>query len=116
MFRNLKIIQIVLPAVLIATALPVTAGAAETRTALVHATDLNLASESGRAMLRARVDHAVHKVCDATGWGGDLAAQQVSAACRDKALATVLPQVDALVQAARNNQVASNRNISVSGR
>ena len=114
MFRNFKIAHVVLPAALIATALPTTAGAAETRTALVRATDLNLTSESGRAALRARVSHAVHKVCDTTG--PDLAAAQASAVCRQNALATVMPQIDALVQAARNNRVASNQEIPVTGR
>ena len=114
MFRNFKLAQIVLPAALIAAALPLTAGAAETRTALVRAADLNLASESGQAALRARVSHAVHKVCDVSG--PDLAAAQASAVCRQNALATVMPQVDALVQAARNNRVASNQDIPVTGR
>ena len=114
MFHNFRIAQIVLPAALAVTALPLTVAAAETRTAMVRAADLNLASESGRAALRERVSHAVHKVCDATG--PDLAAAQASAVCRQNALATVMPQVDALVQAARNNRVASNQEIPVTGR
>jgi UrcA family protein len=116
MFRNFKIAQIFLSAGVIAAALPLAAAAAETRTALVHAADLNLASESGRAMLRDRVNTAVHKVCDVTGWGFDLAAERASAACSRKALAIAMPQVDVLVQAARANQVAANQSVSVSSR
>ncbi|HWY63157.1 MAG TPA: UrcA family protein [Rhizomicrobium sp.] len=110
MHRNIA--SLLLAAGLIVIAAP--AGAAETRSVLVHTDDISLASEAGRAALRQRVNNAVHEVCQVTGWGFTLAAERAQEACSEKALAAAMPQVDALVQAAQTNRVAANRGVSVS--
>jgi UrcA family protein len=110
MHRNIA--SLFLAAGLMVIAAP--AGAAETRSVLVHSDDLNLASETGLAALRQRVNNAVHEVCQGTGWGFALAAGRAQEACSSKALAAAMPQIDALLEAAQTNRVAANQGVSVS--
>jgi UrcA family protein len=79
----------------------------ETHKVAVRASDLDLASESGRAMLQLRIDNAVERICGAhprTTW-------EVAnyAACSKAARADAASQFDAVVTAALNNRkVASD--------
>ena len=77
-------------------AIPLTAGADETRSVVVYASDLNLASNAGRTVLQNRIALAVEKVCDPvhgrTPWE-----VRAYAACRKTARASAAPQFDAMV-------------------
>ena len=67
----------------------------------VHTADLNLASDQGRAVLEARIAHAVNQIC------GDAHARSTwdqanYANCSKQARADVQARVDAVVAAAEN--------------
>ena len=75
--------------------------AAQTRSIGIDASDLDLASNAGRAVLEQRVNHAVDNICGSahsrSTW------EQVNyAACSKAARADVQTRVDAMVAAAEN--------------
>ena len=96
--------RILLSATLLLTAIPVAANAADTQSVQVRAADLNLDSESGRAVLRARIDQAVETVCGdvhaRTTWA--LRAHAIS--CGKIARADAMSQFDTLVAAAQSGR------------
>ncbi|HXS07750.1 MAG TPA: UrcA family protein [Rhizomicrobium sp.] len=67
----------------------------------VHTSDLNLASDTGRAVLEGRITHAVDQICgnahSRSTWD-----QQNYANCSKQARVDVKAQVDAAVAAAEN--------------
>ena len=74
---------------------------AQTRSIGIDASDLDLASNSGRAVLEQRVNHAVDNICGSpharSTW------EQVNyAACSKAARADVQTKVDSMVAAAEN--------------
>jgi len=107
-----RIILKLLTAGAIAVALSSTVHAEGLRSITVHAQDLDLASDAGRAALQLRIRGAVNEVCKVEGWGSGLDAQRVAEACRAKVSADAAPQIEAVVKAAQSRQVAS-RDISV---
>ena len=110
--RKIRFSAIFLSASLAILAVSLPAGAAETGSIVVHTADLNLASETGRTLLRQRINNAVNQACD-TGWGFNVKAVRAQQACIQKAQAAAMPQIEALVQAAQSGQVATNRNVSL---
>ena len=92
------------------------ARAAETAGIVVHTVDLNLASETGRTLLRQRIDRAVNQACDTSGWGFNIKALRAHDTCSKKAQAAAMPQVEALVKAAQSGKVATNRDVSMPAR
>ena len=95
MFRKVMMTTALLSLSLFAQTGALWASPTETRSVQVHSSDLDLASENGRVMLRQRIDNAVHGVCSETGWGSSLAAQKIIEACNAKALTTAMVQLDA---------------------
>ena len=78
------------------------APAAETRHVAVRSGDLDLATQSGQAVLRLRIDQAVQRICGShprTTWDAENYANCSSAARADAA-----SQFDAVVAAAMNNR------------
>ncbi|MBV9549938.1 MAG: UrcA family protein [Alphaproteobacteria bacterium] len=96
-----------------ATFLSSAAHAADARSITVTAADLNLASDAGRERLTERVRGAVNEVCLVSDWGAGIDAQRAMESCRQKTLASVTPQVEAMVQAAQSRRVATNGDVSV---
>ncbi|MGZ5922228.1 MAG: UrcA family protein [Rhizomicrobium sp.] len=93
-----------LSAVLMLAAIPAIAGTAQTRTqsVAIRSSDLNLATESGRAVLQLRIDNAVERICGAhprTTWEVENYAN-----CSKAARAGATSQFDAVVTAALNNR------------
>jgi UrcA family protein len=78
--------------------------AAETVTVNVAA--YNLASNAGRAAAETAIEKAVESVCD-TGTPEQAAAAKASRACHSAAMASALPQLDAIAQRGNTTQVAS---------
>jgi UrcA family protein len=84
------------------TALPLAARAADTSVA-VHAGDLDLATDSGQAVLQHRIAHAVNTVCGMSH-PRTTAEAQAYAACSASARASATAQFDTMVAAARDGQ------------
>ena len=93
---------------------PLAAGADEVPSVTVHASDLNLATNAGRSVLRNRIDLAVEKVCDPvhgrTPWE-----IRAYAACRKTARSSATSQFDAMV-ANTGNKIAVESNTAASAR
>ncbi len=86
------------------------ADAAETQSVSIQSSDLDLASEAGRAVLQLRIDHAVDKVCGSphVRTTGEV---QNYATCSKEARTAAAAQFDAAVAAAQNaRKVATDRN------
>lgn len=84
--------------------------AAQTQSVSVQSSDLDLATDTGRAVLLRRIDHAVDKICGSphmrTTWE-----VQNYATCSKAARAAAAPEYDAAVAAAQNaRKVAADRN------
>jgi UrcA family protein len=87
----------------------VAASAAEATRIDVRTSDLDLASASGRALLNARVTHAVDRICG-SAHARSTWEQQNYANCSKAARAEAAPRIDAMVAAAQNaRKVAGNR-------
>lgn len=86
------------------TALTAPARAADTgsQTALVHYQDLDLNSAAGEARLKARIAKAAAAVCGPQG-GRTLDDQERFAACRDTAIASASPQMNAVIASVRSS-------------
>lgn len=89
-----------LSATLILAAIPLAAGAAETRTVTVQSGDLNLANNSGRAVLQQRIAHAVQAVCG-PDYARTTADIQAYATCSKQARADAVSQVNTMVAKAQ---------------
>ena len=93
-------------------AIPLTAGADERPSVVVHASDLNLATNAGRTVLQNRIALAVEKVCDPvhgrTPWE-----VRAYTTCRKTARAGATSQFDAMV-ANTGKKVAAEGNIAAS--
>jgi UrcA family protein len=105
-----RAIRILFSATLLLTAIPLTANAADNRSATVRVDDLNLDSDAGRAVLKDRIDQAVVSICGdvhmRTTWALRAQAMSCSKAAHDGAMS----QFDALVAAAPGDKkVASVR-------
>jgi len=75
--------------------------AAQTRSIGVDASDLDLASDAGRAVMQQRIGHAVDNICGSPH--SRSTAEQVNyATCSKAARAEVQIKVDAMVAAAEN--------------
>ena len=75
--------------------------AAQTRSIGVDASDLDLASDAGRAVMQQRIGHAVDNICGSPH--SRSTAEQVNyATCSKAARADVQTKVDAMVAAAEN--------------
>jgi UrcA family protein len=96
--------SILLSATLLLTAIPLTANATETRTVTVRVSDLNLDSDSGRTVLRARIDQAVETVCGDVHMRTTWALRAHAISCSNAARAGAMSQFDVLVAAARDNK------------
>jgi UrcA family protein len=79
----------------------IAASAAETGSLNVRADDLDLASQSGRAVLEQRVDHAVDRICG-SAHARSTWEQQNYASCSKTARADAAPRIDAMIAAAEN--------------
>jgi UrcA family protein len=77
------------------TAIPVAAGAAETRSVTVRSGDLNLAKDAGRTVLQQRIAHAVDVVCGPHA--RTTADIQAYATCSKTARASATSQFNAMV-------------------
>ncbi len=82
---------------------PLAASAADVQSVGVHAGDLNLATDAGRAVLQQRIAHAVDAVCGMSHprTAGEA---QAYAACSKTARAGTATQYDTMVAAARDGQ------------
>jgi UrcA family protein len=96
--------SILLSATLLLMAIPLTANATETRTVTVRVSDLNLDSDSGRTVLRARIDQAVETVCGDVHMRTTWALRAHAISCSNAARAGAMSQFDVLVAAARDNK------------
>jgi UrcA family protein len=90
-----------------AVALSSTVHAQAGRSVTIHSQDLDLASDGGRLALQERVRGAVNEVCKVEGWGAGLDAQRAAEACKARLSAATARQVEALLKADRERQVAS---------
>ena len=91
-----------LSAALILAAIPAIAGTTQTQSVAIRSSDLNLATESGRAALRLRINNVVERICGAhprTTWEVENYAN-----CSKAARADAASQFDAVVTAALNNR------------
>ena len=91
----------ILASAVLMLAASVSLASAETRSIGIDASDLDLASNAGRAVLEQRITHAVDNICGSaharTTW------EQVNyATCSKAARADVQTRVDAMVAAAEN--------------
>ena len=114
--RKIRFSAIFLSAGLALLASSPPAGAEETGRIVVHTADLNLVTETGRTLLRQRINFAVNQACDTASWGFNVRAVLAQETCSKKAQAAAMPQVEALVRAAQSGQVATNRDVSISVR
>lgn len=97
-------------ATLVLAAIPFAAGAAETQSVSIQSSDLDLASDEGRAALQHRIDHAVDRICGSphvrTTWE-----VQNYANCSKAARTAAATQFDAAVAAAQNaRKIATDGN------
>ena len=93
-------------------AIPLSAGAAETRSVTVPAKDLNLATDAGRTVLKNRIALAVRAVCD-PAYGRTPSEVKAYASCMKTARASATPQVDAMVANAQTGgKVAADRTVA----
>jgi UrcA family protein len=95
-------------AIFVFAAIPL--AAAQTQSVSVQSGDLDLATDTGRAVLLQRIDHAVDKICGSphvrTTWE-----VQNYATCSKAARAAAASEYDAAVAAAQNaRKVAADRN------
>jgi UrcA family protein len=100
MFHRSNTAAAVFSAALVLAAIPVAAGAAETRTVVVHSQDLNLTADAGRAALQQRIAHAVGMVCG-TDFARTTQDIQAYATCRKQVLASTAPQFNLVVAKAQ---------------
>jgi UrcA family protein len=90
------------------------AAAAETHSVAVEASDLDLASDAGQAVLRQRIGHAVDRICGSSH-ARSTWEEQNYADCSKAARADAASQFDAMVAAAVNGRkVATDRNAAMS--
>jgi UrcA family protein len=98
-------------------AIPLAAGAAETpaaeaRSVTVPASDLNLATDAGRTVLKNRIALAVQAVCDPV-YGRTPWEVKAYASCKKTARASAAPQFEAMVANAQTGgKVAVDRTIA----
>jgi UrcA family protein len=85
-----------------AIASPARAADADTQSALVHYQDLDLTTDAGEARLKARIAHAADAVCGPQG-GRTLEDKDRFAACRDTAIASASPQMNAVIASVRSS-------------
>jgi UrcA family protein len=85
------------------TAFPIAAGAAEAMRMGVQTSDLNLATDAGRTVLKHRIDLAVEEVCEPAR-GRTISESRAYAACRKTAEASAAPQFDAAIEAAMSSR------------
>jgi UrcA family protein len=105
---NRHTFSILLSATLLLTAIPLAANAADTRTVTVKVNDLDLDSDAGRTVLRARIDQAVETICGDVHMRTTWALRAHAISCSNTARAGAMSQFDVLVAAARNGtKVAS---------
>jgi UrcA family protein len=85
-----------------ALAVPASANDAVTQSVSVHTQDLNLNTPAGVATLKHRIAHAAEAAC---GPSSDRASRESAdyVACRQAALESVKPQVEAILAAAKAN-------------
>ena len=79
----------------------IAASAAESSSINVRTDDLDLASQSGRAVLDQRVTHAVDRICG-SAHARSTWEEQNYASCSQAARADVAPRIDAMIAAAEN--------------
>jgi UrcA family protein len=102
--RHARSGRILLSAALLFSAIPLTAGAAETPTLTVRVNDLNLDSDAGRAVLRSRIDQAVEQVCGDVHMRTTWALRARAISCSNAARASSMSQFDVLFAAARSSK------------
>src|SRR5665213_233632 len=103
--------SILLSAALLLSAIPLTASAAEAPTVTVRVKDLNLDSDTGRAVLRSRIDQAIERVCGDVHMRTTWALRARAISCTNAARAGAISQFDVLVAAARSSKkVAADSN------
>jgi len=73
------------------------------RSVQVRVDDLNLNSESGKAVLTARVEQATGKLCGTMAQQRDLIVREQVANCRSEALASAQAQMQKAIAAAGEN-------------
>ena len=111
MFNRYAPACILLSATLLLSVIPLTANAAETPTVKVRVNDLNLDSDSGRAVLHARIDQAIAQVCGNVATRTTWALRAHAISCTNAAQANAMSQFDVLVAAARSSKkVAADSN------
>jgi UrcA family protein len=107
-----RIVIKLLAAGAIAVTLSSTVHAQGPRSVTIHAQDLDLVSDAGRAVLQERIRGAANEVCRVEGWGAGLDALRAAEACKARVSANTGAQVEALLKAAQSRRLAS-RDISV---
>jgi len=85
-----------------AVATPASAADADTQTARVHYQDLDLNSAAGEAKLQARVARAAAQVCGPVSGRGIADYDRVNT-CRNNAIASASPQMNAVIASARSS-------------
>jgi UrcA family protein len=108
--RHARSSRILLSAALLLTAIPLAAGAAETRSVAVRVGDLNLDSDAGRTVLRRRIDLAVETICGDVHMRASWEARAAAISCSNTARASAMPQFDALVAAAQSGRKVATDN------
>ena len=109
MFNRHAPASILLSATLLLTAIPFAASAAEAPTIKVRVNDLNLDSDTGRAVLKGRIDQAIEQVCGNVATRTTWALRARAISCTNAARAGATSQFDVLVAAARSSKkVASD--------
>ena len=81
---------------------PAHAADADSQTAVVHYRDLDLSTDAGAAKLKARVARAADTVCGPVG-GRGIADYDRVATCRNNAIASASPQVNAVIASVRSS-------------
>ena len=81
---------------------PARAADADTRSAVVHYKDLDLTTDAGEAKLKARVAKVAERVCGRMD-GRSLDDRERFNTCRDTAIASASPQMNAVIASVRSS-------------
>ena len=86
----------------VSVAAPARAADSNTQTTLIHYKDLDLTTAAGEARLKLRVANAAAAICGPVG-GRSIEDHDRFAACRDKAIASASPQMNAVIASVRSS-------------
>ena len=87
----------------VSIAAPARAADSDTQSTVIHYRDLDLNTDAGEARLKLRVARAAAAVCGATDGRVSIEEHDRFAACRDTAIASASPQMNAVIASVRSS-------------